>query len=116
MNKNYIEKNKNNRNSYEPSHKNRIIKKFENNNLSINSNLVSNIKIHNLKTPSIDKKNLFSPHHLKVPFSAVQYRIKVDKNLFNKESYERENNLIKNINFKNIDINTKKMKFIKKLK
>ena len=114
--KNYIEKNKNNRNSYEPSHKNRIIKKFENNNLSINSNLLSNIKIHNLKTPSIDKKNLFSPHHLKVPFSAVQYRIKVDKNPFNKESNERENNLIKNINFKNIDINTKKMKFIKKFK
>ncbi len=114
--KNYIEKNKNNRNSYEPSHKNKIKKKDENNNLSINSNLLSNVKIHNLKTPSIDKKNLFSPHHLKVPFSAVQYRIKVDKNLFNKESYERENNLIKNINFKNIDINTKKMKFIKKLK
>jgi len=114
--KKYIEKNQNNRNSYESSQKNKIIKKFENSNLSINSNLLSNRKIHNLKTPSIDKKNLFSPHHVKVPFSAVQYRIKVDRNPFKKENNERESNIIKNINFKNIDINTKKMKFIKKLK
>ena len=114
--KKYIEKNQNNRNSYESSQKNKIIKKFENSNLSINSNLLSNRKIHNLKTPSIDKKNLFSPHHVKVPFSAVQYRIKVDRNPFKKENNERESNIIKNINFKNIDINTKKMKFIKKHK
>ena len=115
--KNYIEKNKINRNSYDPSNKNKMIKNFENNNLSINSNGVSHRKIHNLKSPSIDKKNVFSPHLMKVPLSAMQHKIKVERTPFNhKESHlkEKDNNIIKQINFKHVDMNTKKMKFVKK--
>jgi hypothetical protein len=117
--KNYIEKNKNNRNSYDPSNRNKINKKVNNNNLSINSNGISQRKIHNLKNPSLDKKNILNFE--KGSLSEMQNKIKFERigsennKLKSREKFiEKGNNIIKKINYNHIDINTKKMKFIKK--
>ena len=117
--KNYIEKNKNNRNSYDPSNRNKINKKVNNNNLSINSNGISQRKIHNLKNPSLDKKNILNFD--KGSLSEMQNKIKFERigsennKLKSREKFiEKGNNIIKKINYNHIDINTKKMKFIKK--
>ena len=117
--KNYIEKNKNNRNSYDPSNKNKINKKV-NNNLSINSNAISQRKIYNLKNPSLDKQNILNLE--KGSLSEMQNKIKVEKIGFENNNKlkikekvnEKGNNIIKKINYNHIDTNTKKMKFIKK--
>ena len=130
-----IEKNKIIRNSYDPQC-NFFNKFHSHNSLSVNNNknkylnLKSQRKIKNIKTSIDQKKTIISPI-IRIPFTVLQNKIKnynnfnfctpVNKtfklNLNLKDKIldkQNSKNMIKKINFKVIDSNTKKMKFIKK--
>ena len=135
--KNFVEKNKIIRNSYEPQSK--IFHRFHTqNNVSVNTNkninLKSQRKIKNMKN-SNERKIITSPN-IRFPLTNIQNKnknennynnhiytpvnksIKLNLNLKDKvDKFEKDKNnknSINNMNFKIIDGNTKKMKFVKK--
>ena len=138
--KNIVEKNKIVRNSYDPQ-SNFFYKYHTHNSLSDNNknkymNLKSQRKIKNTKS-SVDKKNSIMSSTIRIPLTALQNKflnfnnnnnsnnictpviktLKLNLNLKDKKNIKNNKNnknIIKKINFKGIDTNTKKMKFIKK--
>ena len=135
--KNFIEKNKIIRNSYDPE--SNIFHRFHTqNNVSINTNknigLKSQRRIKNMKG-SNERKIITSPN-LRIPLTTIQNKIKIENNFNNhiytpvnktfklnlnlkdkigeKDRINNNKNVINNLNFKMVDGNTKKMKFIKK--
>ena len=138
--KNTVEKNKIVRNSYDPQsnffHKYHTHNSLSDNNKNKNMNLKSQRKIKNTKS-SIDKKNNIVSSTIRIPLTALQNKflnfnnnnnnnnvctpviktLKLNLNLKDKKNNKNSKtnkNIIKKINFKAIDTNTKKMKFIKK--
>ena len=135
--KTFIEKNKIIRNSYDPQ--SNIFHCFHTqNNVSINTNknigLKSQRRIKNMKG-SNDRKIITSPN-LRIPLTTIQNKIRIETNFNNhiytpvnktfklnlnlkdkigeKDRINNNKNVINNLNFKMVDGNTKKMKFIKK--